>query len=90
MPANPATDALERTLAAALNPDHPRHHAAELLCRMDPYYTGLPGMKQFVRLLNRWQEEQDQEAQRRAVVLAGYMVQAQSILEDGLAAVGAV
>lgn len=81
---NPATDHLERTLAAALNPDHPRHHAAELLVRMSDYKT-LPGMPQLIALLNR-HDDGDVDALRKATVLAGYIVQAQSIVEDGLAA----
>lgn len=80
-------DALELTLAAALNPNHPRHHAAELLCRMDRYYQTLPGMREFVRLLNR-HDDGDVTALAKATDLAAAIVHGMGIIEEGVTRAG--
>lgn len=86
---NPATDDLGHYLTIAVTPSHPKRGRAELLLRMDPYYSKLPGMKQFCTLLVR-AEEGDATALERATLLAGYIVQGMSCIEDGLGAVGRV
>lgn len=86
---NPATDDLERYLTIALTPSHPQRSRAELLLRMDPYYSMLPGMKQFTRLLTR-AEEGDASALERAAMLASYLVQGMAVIEDGLTQAGPV
>ena len=79
---------LETVLQIACTPSHPKRHASQLLVRMDPYYSTLPGMKQFVRLLNR-ADEGDADALRRAALLAGFIVQGLSVIEDGIEQAGA-
>lgn len=85
---NPATDDLERYLTTALTPSHPKQGRAETLLRMDPYYSKLPGMKQIVTLINR-HDDGDATALPRAVLLAGYIVQAMAVIEDGIVQAGA-
>lgn len=83
---NPATDDLERYLVIALTPSDPKQGRAETLLRMDPYYSKLPGMKEVIQLINR-HDEGDATALPRAVLLAGYIVQGMSCIEDGIEAV---
>ena len=89
MPTHTDVERLETVLAIACTPSHPKRHNADLLIRMDPYYSQLPGMKQFVRLLNRYDEQQDEDALQRAVMLAGFIVQGMSVIEDGIDQAGA-
>lgn len=86
---NPETDDLERYMSIALTPSHPKRNRAELLLRMDPYYSKLPGMKQFNSLLIR-AEEGDAGALERAATLAGFIVQGMSVIEDGITQAGVV
>ena len=79
---------LETVLQIACTPSHPKRHGATLLLHRDPYYSMLPGMKQFVRLLNR-ADDGDDDALVRAVMLAGFIVQGLSVIEDGIDQAGA-
>ena len=79
---------LETVLQIACTPSHPKRHGATLLLHRDPYYSMLPGMKQFVRLLNR-ADDGDDDALVRAAMLAGFIVQGLSVIEDGIDQAGA-
>ena len=89
MPTHTDVERLETVLQIACTPSHPKRHGATLLLHRDPYYSMLPGMKQFVRLLNRYDEQQDEDALQRAVMLAGFIVQGMSVIEDGIDQAGA-